>query len=318
VAKNQIKEGIRRQNDNPIQVGIREFLKLLCGEDHPRGRTPTFSTVDRLTRDHMVEFHRRHFRPNRMILGVAGDFDPDQMIRKLERAFGSWQPLEQELPPIPSLPYPTTPSVNFVRKDVPQSTIIIGHLGIKQDNPDHHAVEVMNSILGGSGFSSRIVETIRNDRGLAYFAGSFYQVGALDAGAFLGISLTQAESTTVALELLLDEVKKIREEEVEEEELETAKNMRLNSEVFAYDSPEEIVNRLVYLKYYDLPEDYYERSLTEVAGLDRATIQRVAQEYLYPDRMIILTVGDVDKYGRPLSDFGEPVNEITLDDPTAQ
>ena len=100
----------------------------------------------------------------------------------------------------------------------------------------------MNTILGGGGFSSRIVETIRNDRGLAYFAGSFYQPGTIDKGAFVGLSMTQADSTTVALELLMEEIERIRREEVEEEELETAKNMRLNSQVFSYDSSSEIVN----------------------------------------------------------------------------
>lgn len=318
VARNQVKEGIRRQNDNPIQIAIREFFKLLYGADHPAARTPTFASVDRLQRDQLKAFHARYYHPNNMLLAVAGDFDRSQIEARLARAFGGWERKEVILPPIPQITVGDAPGVWFARKDVPQSTILVGHLSMTVRDPDHVALEMVNDVLGGGGFSSRIVETIRNDRGLAYFAGSFFQPGTTMPGAFLGISLTQADSTTVALDLLLKEIRGIREGEMGAAELATAKNQRLKSEVFEYDSPEEIVDRVLYLEYFGLPADYLERSLEEVKSLDTARALAVAARGLHPDRLKILVVGNPDTWSPPLSQFGDPVREIAIADPTAE
>lgn len=316
VAKNQVKEGIRRQNDNPIQIAIREFFKLLYGAEHPAARTPTFASVDKLQRDQLKAFHARYFHPNNMLLAVAGDFDRTKIEGQLSKAFAGWERKEVILPPIPAITVGEAPGVWFARKDVPQSTILVGHLSMMVRDPDHVAMEVVNDVLGGGSFSSRIVETIRNDRGLAYFAGSFFQAGTTMPGAFLGISLTQADSTTVALDLLLKEIKGIREAEMGPQELATAKNSRLKSEVFEYDSPEEIVDRVLYLEYFGLPADYLERSLEEVKGLGTVRALEVAATHLHPERLKILVVGNPDKWTPALSTFGE-VHEIAITDPTA-
>ena len=279
VARNQVKEGIRRQNDNPVQIAIREYWKLLYGPDHPAARTPTFETVDALNRQELVDFHAKYYHPNNVMLAVAGDFDPDTIDDQIMAAFAGWTKEEVSFPEIPEVSAPDEASVHYAVKDVPQSTILVGHLGTTLKNPDHTAIDIMNSILGGSGFSSRIVETIRNDRGLAYFAGSFYQMGTTMPGAFIGVSLTQADSTTVALQLLLDEIEKIRQKEVDEKELETARNMELNSEVFQYDNTAEVANRTMWLEYYGLPKDFLEKNLEAVKSIDRERVLEVAKEY---------------------------------------
>ena len=308
VAKNNAIEMIRRKNDYPSSIASREFAKMIYGPDHPLARESTEETIRNIKRDDLVAFHERYFA---MILGVTGDFDRDDMIRKIESAFAGWPQKPAASLSVPAVPERFTPSVNMVSKEISQTQLRIGHLGIKEDNPDFFALSVMDDILGGSAFTSRMFKEVRTKRGLAYSVGSVMSPGNLEKGVFVAYAETRAETTYQAITTMTEQIRKIREDKVSKEELELAKESFLNSFIFSFSSPAQIVGRQMSLEYYGLPADFLERYRDNVAKVTVDDIQRVARKYLHPDGLTILVVGDEKRFDRPLSTLGE-VRMISL------
>ncbi|MDO8546649.1 MAG: pitrilysin family protein, partial [Nitrospirales bacterium] len=157
-AKRQALDAIRRRPDSPGGIAAREFRKLLFGADHPLGRESTTDTVSRITRDDLVAFHRQFFAPNSLILGVTGDFEKPAMLDALRKAFGDWKPQTVALPALP--PVTASPgagrSVNILRRDLSQTHLRIGHLSVKENDPDYFALALLEDILGGNSFTSRL------------------------------------------------------------------------------------------------------------------------------------------------------------------
>ncbi|MBZ0267048.1 insulinase family protein [bacterium] len=293
IQKNLIKEDIRRQNDNPVQVGIREFSKLVWGPEHPRARTPTEESVDALGRADLAAFHARFFRPGNVIIGVAGDVSRKRIRKLLNESIGSWRGPATAYPDLPE-PAPLEPRVAFAAKDVPQTTIIMGHLGPYESDENRASGEVMMQILGAGGFTSYIVDRIRNDEGLAYFAGGFLRFGRLDPGMVIGIALSKSESTCRAADLLVEQMDRIRDNEVTDAELHLGVSSLLNSQAFDYDSPGKIVNRLMDLVYYGLPEDHDQEVIARIGSVTKADVQRAARAIVDPSNLSCLAVGNPD------------------------
>jgi zinc protease len=314
--KQKTKENIRRQNDNPLQIALREVRSILYGADHPRGFSPTFATVDAITKSDLSEFHSRYYFPKNMIIGVAGDFDRSKIESQILAAMGEWPNRELTLPAVPSLEVTKPRAIYLANKETAsQSTILVTKLMVKEGNPDQYALEVMDHILGSGGFTSRITQTVRSDRGLAYAAGSFLQVGKVDPAPELIYALSKGESTVEALELMLQETARMRNEPVPADELERAKSGLVNGAVFDYDKPEKVIAETIDLVYYGLPQDSPETRLKALGTVTAADVQRVASEYLKDENLQILVVGAVAKFDKPLTTIGE-VKEIVIKDPT--
>ncbi|NNE43187.1 MAG: insulinase family protein, partial [Gemmatimonadetes bacterium] len=209
VQKNLIKEEIRRQNDSPVQTAIREFSKLMWGEDHPRARTPTEETVDTLTPENVKAFHAKFFQPGNIMIGVAGDVSKKDIQKKLNKVLGDWKGTDVTFPEVPPAP-PVEPRVALASKDVPQTTLLLGHLGPKEDDPHRASGQVMMDILGSGGFTSYIVDRVRNDEGLAYFAGGFLQFGQMDPGGVITLALSKTETSCQAADLILEQIDRIQ------------------------------------------------------------------------------------------------------------
>ena len=310
VAKNQLKEGIRRRNDIPSQLAGIEFNKLLYGSNHPLARIPTAETVDRITREDLVQFHQKYFHPNAVILGVTGDFNTSEMLAKLKEVFKGWEKADVSYPPVEAVKLEFKKSVNLIERPIDQTNVRLGQLGIKLNNPDFFPLSVMNSILGG-GFHSRLVNEIRTKMGLAYAVGSILDPGERDYGDFRIQFETKHETTLKAMNAALAEVRKIQEQPVSQEELDTAKDIVLNSFVFRFSDSSQIVSRRVDYLYYGLPDDFLETYRDKIAKVTREDVQRVARQYLHPDQFVILAVGDSKKFDQPLSTLGE-VHTITV------
>jgi len=318
VAKEKAKEAIRRQNDNPIQIAIREMRGVLYGADHPRGFSPTFKTVDAISRDDLVAFHRKYYCPSNMILGVAGDFDRKKIVKQVEAAMGGWPNHDVTLPEVPALEVTKPRAVYEADKaSATQSTILVTKLMVKRGDPDQYALEVMDHILGSGGFSSRITKAVRNDRGLAYAAGSALQIGDLDPGPEIIYALSKGETTVEALDVMLSETDRMRTEAVPDDEVDQSRKALLNGAVFDYDSPDKIIAETLDLSYYNLPQDTPEKRLKALETVTAADVQRVAEKYLDPASLQILVVGAKDKFEKPLDGFGT-VHTIELKDPTVQ
>ncbi|MBM3216094.1 insulinase family protein [Candidatus Poribacteria bacterium] len=311
LARNQALEGIRRQNDNPNQVASRRLYRLIYGS-HPYGSQPTEKSIQSITRDDLVEFHRKHYRPENLWLAVSGDFRRDAIIELLTQALGGWQSSGEAVAEPPQATDARNAGVYHIEKDLNQTSVLMGHLGITRTNPDVYAVTVMNYILGGGGFTSRLMREVRSNRGLAYYAQSVFRRRAL-RGIFLAGSSTKSETTVQAIELMRDLMASMREGDVSDEELDLARNSIVNSFIFAYTSNEQIVSQDMAVAYHGYPEDFLSAYTKRIQTVSVADVRRVAQQYLQPDALTIVTVGREGSFGRALSDIG-PVTHVSLTD----
>ncbi|MCH7760357.1 insulinase family protein [candidate division TA06 bacterium] len=313
LAKKEIKESIRRQNDSPGSILSREFYKLIYG-DHPYGRSLEWEPISKIARKDLIAFHKKYFHPNNIILGITGDFNEGEMIEKIKRNFRDWKSSTIDFPEVPKVEEKFTGSVNLIPKEINQTNIRIGHLGVDRTNPDIYAITLMNFVLGGGSFTSRMTERVRSDEGLAYSVGSRFQTDTQDLGAFYANCQTKTETTHRTIDILLEEIEKIRNAPVEDWELELGKNVYINRYVFNWTSTVSIVSQLMFLEYNNRPRDYYQTYLDKIRAVTKEDIQRVAKEYLHPDRLCILVVGDSENFDKPLDDLGE-VKVISLKEP---
>lgn len=147
LAKRQEMEAIRRSNDHPEEIAYREFRQVLY-EGNPHGQVPTLPSIEAIRREDLVAFHQKFFHPNNILLGVSGDFKKEEMIKLLEEAFGDWKHSLIELPFVPLPSFKPRLSIYHVPKDLPQATILLGHLSLPVDHPDYFPFKVLNFILG--------------------------------------------------------------------------------------------------------------------------------------------------------------------------
>ena len=305
LAKISARSAIARRNDNPGGIAMREYGKLIYGPDSVYARQTEYATIDSITRDDLVAFHRKFFHPNGTMLAVWGDFDAQQMIAKIKTAFQDWPRADVELPPVAEVKYEFPATVSAIRKDdMSQSVIRLGHIGGLMNDPDYYALMVMNEILGG-GFTSRLFKNVRSRQGLAYSVGGAYGSDFDHLGMFSLSCQTKLKSTVHATEAIITEVKKMTQEEVTDEELALAKDSYLNSFVFNFDSKGQIINRLMTYAYYGYPADFLQKTKENVEKVTKADVLRVAQAHLRPDKLQILVVGRPDDLDKPLSTLGE-------------
>ncbi|MDA2923787.1 insulinase family protein [Acidobacteria bacterium AH-259-L09] len=311
LAKIQRRSAIARRNDDADAIAGREFVKLIYGPDSVYARHTEYATIDRITRADLVAFHRNFFHPDNMMLAIWGDFSTSEMIKRMEEAFKGWEKREIEFPAVPEVNYEFRHTFNLVRRDdVNQTSVYMGHIGGLRNDPDYFALILMNRILGG-GFTSRLVKEVRSRQGLAYSVFGIYSAHYDHPGVFFVGCQTKSETTVRAIRAMSEEVKKMTQSEVTDEELEIARESYLNSFVFNFDSTREIVNRLMTYAYYGYPLDFLQKTKESVEKVVKADILRVAKRHLRPAQMQILAVGRVQDFDEPLSVLG-PVNEVDI------
>ncbi len=315
LSKTQRKSGISRRNDQQAGIANREFRKLIYGEDSPITRQIEYATLDAITRNDLVAFHKETFVGNNMTLGVIGDFDTKKMKKKLEEAFGSFPAGTANNLIYPEINYSYPSTVNFINKsDVNQSYVLVGHIGGLRENPDYAKLQMMNQILGG-GFAGRLFQTVRTDLGLAYAVGGGYSSSINYPGTFSLFVMTKSSTTAEAIDALIREVEKMQESPVAQEELEDARDRFLNSLVFRYDSKQKILNERISNEYNGLSKDAFNKYVEDLKKVTISDIQQVAKEYLKPGKVQILVVGNAEEVGDQLQKYGT-VNEIDITIPT--
>ena len=313
LAKLQAIEGIRRRQDNPGSIVGREFVKLLFGADHPTARESSIESITRVTRDDLVAFHRKTIYPNGLMLGVTGDFDKSAMLALLREVFGDWGKGEVPVLKIADVPQSpmAKPVVRFVNKETSQTHIRVGHLSIKEQDPDYVALAIANDILGGSSFRSRLFNDVRTKRGLAYSVGSRLNSGVHDQGVWLMRAETKLSSTQEVITRFVANMERMRTELVTDRELTEAKEAYVNSFVFSFASSSAIVGRLIELEYDGLPKDFLQQLRARVIALTKDEILAAAKKHFNPERLTIVAVGAGEALPKLLSGFGE-VKEIKL------
>ncbi len=310
LAKKQMAAGIARRNDDPMEIARREFTRVVYGPDHPLARMPEYDTVNAITRDDLLKFHRDFVGPDRTYLVVIGDFDTAQMKAKLEQALAGWAKAAAPLPPDPEMPeFPRT--VNVVDKsDLTQSTVILGHLGIRASDPNYAGIMVANKILGG-GFASRLFVEVRSNRGYAYATGSAPGTGFRFPGVFTAFVGTKSSSTQDATQVVLDQIEKMTTVPVSAEELARAKDGILNSDVFNYDTKRKVLDRMVTFEMYGYPPDFLQKYRAAVQAMTAEQVLAAAKAVWHPDQMSILAVGNPKDWDGDLGKFG-PITKVDI------
>ncbi len=311
LAKQQLRTSISRRNDEQRDIAVRKYKKLIYGEDSVYARVPQYETVEAINREDLVRFQEQAVRAGNLYVGLVGDFEADKMEDRLREAFSRVKSGRKELE-FPDVGSSFERSVHLVDKpNVNQTYILMGHLGDLRKNPDYPELQVLNEVLSG-GFSGRLFREIRTQRGLAYSVFGRYGCNVDYPGMFFVGLKTKSKSTLEAIRAVEKELKSIRSKGVAAEEVRRAKDRFLNSLVFNYDTPQKVLQRRMHYAYKGMDRDSFEELIGEVKNVNPGDVERVAEEYLHPEKMKILLVGNKDELQDELSAMEEEVQEIEL------
>jgi len=294
--KQSIIASIKAREENPGDIAQRRFAAALYPQS-PYGRPVEGSeaSVKGLEPQSLRAFYERYYRPNRTILSVVGDVSHQEIARALNQAFRSWPKGEPATAPL--APSKVGPGETLqVNKDLTQANIILGHAGVGRENPDYYAIQVMNYILGGGGFSSRTLDSIRNERGLAYSVYSYFSAEK-GHGTFELVMQTKNETALEAIRIAKAEIRRMREDLVTEEELSDAKDYLTGSFPLRFDTNRKVANFLAQVEYFQLGLDYPDRYADLIRKVTREDVQHVAQKYLKPEALITVIVANQKKIG---------------------
>jgi zinc protease len=324
--REQIVQSLKQRNDDSASIHGRESEALAYGTNFWACRQLTGAQAAAITADDLRAFHRRWFHPANFTVAVSGDVDRDAILAKLEELFANW-PFTGEKPgPIPTDIQMAPGGVYVVNKEVNQGRVSILLPGLKRDHPDFPAVTLMNDILGGGGFTSRIMNRVRSDEGLAYGASSAFPGGATYPRAFQAGFETKSRTVAYATRIVLDEINRISSAPVTDEEINTSKrsfvdtfpgNFSTKSRVASLFATDEFTGRFAQ------DPEYWQKWRGRMEAVSKDDVQRVAKEHLHADKAVILVVGQKEEIekGHPVQLrqlASGKVTELPLRDPLTQ
>jgi len=321
-AKARTLEALKQRNDDASSILGREWKRLVYGTDHFESAEPTATTVEAITKDRLAEMHARIFHPGNAIVAVSGDFEEKEMLAAIEKAFAGWD--RGAAVPDPAKPDAVLePGLYHVPKKIPQGKVVMGCRSIVRDDPDAIPLLLLNDILGAGGFTSRLMQQVRSNEGLAYSVRSTLTPRVTYPGDFR--AGFESKNTTVALatKIVLEQIRKIRDELVTEEELETSKRGLIETFPRQFESKPQMLRLFVNDEWTGRPKDFWKTFRQKVEAVTREDLQRVARKHLDPEKMAILVVGDWDEIAagdlgkRASMDefFGGKVKHLPLRDP---
>ncbi|MDM7915268.1 MAG: M16 family metallopeptidase [Candidatus Eisenbacteria bacterium] len=306
LSKIEIRQEIASRNDQPMDILGRVMEQQIWGKGHPYARYPEYATIEAIQPGDLAAFHGQYYFPDRIYLTVWGDFDAAQMKKRIESLFGDWKASGKPAPELPKVA-PIVPggSIAYAEKTGTTNTwIVAGHVGLRGDDPDYAAMNVLNEILGG-GFSSRLFNEIRTRRGLAYATGSSSGTDIPRPGVFFGYAGTRSDSALVVLDILKEEIARVTQEPPSADEMQKAKDSILNSYVFQFASKGQIASRMAMLDFWGYPEDFTARYPEMVKALTPEQILEAAKRNIHPGDLQVVLVGDKKDFAKPLSSLGQ-------------
>ena len=281
---------LQSEKDEPGTIATKAFNEIVFkGHPYRRPANGDEKTVTKLTRQDLVTFHDRFYRPNRAIMAIVGDLGEAEALALVKKHFGKWTPKVLPLQAFPAPEPLPKPILKLIDKDLTQATIILGHVGIHRRNPDFYAVAVMNYILGGGGFSSRLVHRIRDEQGLAYDVDSVFEANVMP-GPFAVHVQTRNAAANQALASVFQELKRIRTEPVSYQELSDAKAYLIGSFPLRMDTNAKLASLLNLVELHSLGLSYFDDYPKAIAAVTKEDVLRVAQKYLNPDRYALVIV----------------------------
>ncbi|AFZ48076.1 peptidase M16 domain protein [Cyanobacterium stanieri PCC 7202] len=317
--KNNLRGAIARRNDNPGNIVQREFSKLVYGNDSPYARTIEHNTLENITREDITNFYGQHIRPENVILGIVGDFEPEQMKSLITQTFGDWQVSTPRPNQEITTPTQVTTSGLYLvdQPQLTQSNILLGHIGGRLDDPNYPTLTVINGVL--NGFGGRLHNEVRSRQGLAYSVYGVWRANYDHPGLFLAGGQTNTESSGQFIQAIKGEIQKLRTEIISQDDLDYAKNSILNSFVFQFQTPNQILSRLMIYEYYDYPQDFIFNYQQAVTNTTAQQVFSAAQEYLKPDQFVTLVVGNGEQVRQTLTPLNQDIQtvDITINPPNS-
>ncbi len=287
---------IQSQEDQPDEVAEKAFLKaLFLNSPYGHPVEGTKESVPKLNREGILRFYRSYYHPNNAILTIVGDITQQEIKTHLMPQLEKWP--QAEIPKVPFvMAFEKEQKTVKINRPITQANILLGNAGVSRENPDFYALTVMNYILGGGGFSSRLMEVIRSQKGLAYSIASFFDPGK-HPGSFQIILQTKNQSAREAISLALRQMEQIQKEPVSEKELEAAKKYLIGSFPMRLDTQGKLANFLSQVEYYGLGLDYPEKYPSLIRSVTREDVLRVAKKYLHPEKYVLVVVADLKEAG---------------------
>jgi predicted Zn-dependent peptidase len=302
--QSQMLQEMQQRNDDSSSIEGRETGFLSRGEKFFENHYSTSNSLANITHSDLVKFHFNYFQPKNFVVGVSGDFDREEMIAKLEKLFAGGPTPSMELNGIDKT-IPNAIPTNFVfaasgvylvnKPEADQGRVTMMLPAIMRDNPDYYACLVMNYILGGGGFSSRLMGRVRSDEGLAYDVHSRFPGGVYYPGIFSIGFQSKSRTVAYAAALCLEELKKISAEPVSDKEMAIAKNAFINTfpQKFATKSAvadifagEEFTGR------HASDPAFWKNFRDHIRAVTKEDVQRVAKKYLAPENLVVCVVGN--------------------------
>ena len=283
---------IRSNEEEPGYTAGVAFAKMIFG-DSPYGHQTEGSveSLGKLTPDQVRAFYHTYYKFGSAVIAVTGDVDADAIKASLDKEFSGLAGTvpAQAVPPAQAV----APGIhtNLINRNVAQANLMLGGGGIARDNPDYYKIEVMNYILGGGGFSSRLMKVVRSKAGLAYTIDSGFQAGKFP-GAFVIELQTKNASANQSLKLILEQMREIQNAPVSDAELIAAKKYLIGSFPLKLDRQSEILGFMLQTEIYGLGLDYAARYPKIIAAVTKADVQQVARDYLHPNAIDIVAVAN--------------------------
>ncbi|MDP7008035.1 MAG: pitrilysin family protein [Phycisphaerales bacterium] len=290
LSKDTVIEGLKQRNDHPSTILKRESSNVLYGDSY-KGRSTTDQMVESFTRNDFLSMHRRIMNPSNLIIAVSGDFETESMLSLLEKAFGDWEFGEVVTTP-PDVVSEFTPGIYYVDQDVSQGGVRLGLRSLRLGDPDVEAATIMNYILGGGGFSSRITQTVRSDEGLAYSAGSYFSPGVYMDGVWGAGYESKNKTVALAAALIFNEVDTIKNELVSKEDIELAKSALVEQFPSIFQSKAQTIGVFVNDELIGRRPDYWSTYTQKINSITPEDVKRVANRILNENEMALVIVGD--------------------------
>ncbi len=284
-------ENLKYQRSQPNFLANEQIARVLYG-DHPYSTiSPKAADFEKLDREMLVEFHAKAFQPNNAVFLAVGDVDQDILTERVEEIFGDWAETDIKLTPIPDVSSRDGRTLTLVdRPGSAQANIVLGNIAIRRDHPDYFPAIVMNQVLG-AGASSRVFMNLREEKGYTYGAYTRFDMKRF-AGEFEATAEVRTAVTGDSLKEFFYELNRIRDEKVTREEIADAKSYLTGVFPIRAETQEGLTGLIVNQMLYELPEDYLQTYRANVDEVTLEDVQRVANEYIHPDELAMVIVGD--------------------------
>jgi predicted Zn-dependent peptidase len=309
--KTRLRASLEQAKSQPGFLANDRLLKVLYGNDARQYAHATPASLDKITRETILDHYRKYYVPAGQWAGISGDITPLDAAAKLNRVLGSWKggPIERIVLPLPG-PIAEKKVYLISRPNSVQTLLMVTNHGMGRNSPDYIACQVMNRVLG-AGPSSRLFRIVREEKGYTYGIGSGF-TAAHNYAFFNASTSVRTEVTEAALTEILAQLGDIRDRAVPADELADAKSAIVAGFVLGLESSASVLSQWMTQREYNLPEDYWDTYPQKVMAVTAEDAERVAKKYVPLDNAQIIVVGDVSKIGELLKKFG-PVEEISPD-----